>query len=78
MRRLAKGCLLSTAFVALGPAQPSAAQDASRVRSEVATTMETAAEKMIALAEAMPEEAYAWRPSEGVRSVSEVYMHVVG
>ncbi|MGI9627136.1 MAG: DinB family protein, partial [Longimicrobiales bacterium] len=40
--------------------------------------METAAEKMIALAEAMPEEAYAWRPSEGVRSVSEVYMHVAG
>lgn len=33
-------------------------------------------EKILALAEALPESAYAWRPSEGVRSVSEVLVHV--
>lgn len=33
-------------------------------------------EKLIGLAEAMPESAYGWRPAEGVRSVSEVLMHV--
>lgn len=32
--------------------------------------------KMIALAKAMPENTYAWRPGTGVRSVSEVFMHV--
>ncbi len=32
--------------------------------------------KLISLAEAIPESAYAWRPSEGVRSVGEVVMHV--
>ena len=32
---------------------------------------------MIALAEATPEEKFAWRPAPGVRSTSEVYMHIV-
>jgi len=30
------------------------------------------------LANAVPAEKYGWRPAPGVRSVSEVYMHVVG
>ncbi len=30
------------------------------------------------LAEAVPPEKYNWRPVEGVRSIGEVYMHVVG
>jgi uncharacterized damage-inducible protein DinB len=30
------------------------------------------------LAAAMPVEKYSWRPGDGVRSVSEVYMHIVG
>ncbi|HEV2690823.1 MAG TPA: DinB family protein [Bryobacteraceae bacterium] len=32
--------------------------------------------KVVGLAEAMPQEKYAWRPGEGVRSVSEVYVHI--
>lgn len=32
--------------------------------------------QLIALAEATPEEKFAWRPAAGVRSMSEVYMHV--
>jgi uncharacterized damage-inducible protein DinB len=35
-----------------------------------------AARQMLALAEATPPAKFAWRPSPGVRSVSEVYMHV--
>lgn len=35
-----------------------------------------AASQITALAEATPEEKYAWRPAPGVRSTSEVYMHV--
>src|ERR1700723_1282129 len=34
-------------------------------------------EQLIALAEATPEEKFAWRPAKGVRSTSEVYMHIV-
>ena len=33
--------------------------------------------QLIALAEATPEEKFAWRPAAGVRSTSEVYMHIV-
>jgi uncharacterized damage-inducible protein DinB len=32
--------------------------------------------QLIALAEASPEEKFAWRPAPGVRSTSEVYMHI--
>ena len=33
-------------------------------------------QQLIALAEATPEEKFAWRPASGVRSTSEVYMHI--
>lgn len=33
-------------------------------------------EKLTGLAEAIPADKYGWRPAEGVRSVSEVFMHV--
>ena len=33
--------------------------------------------QLIALAEATPEEKFAWRPAPGIRSTSEVYMHIV-
>jgi uncharacterized damage-inducible protein DinB len=32
--------------------------------------------QLIALAQATPEEKFAWRPAPGVRSTSEVYMHI--
>lgn len=34
--------------------------------------------KMNSLAQAVPAEKYSWRPGPGVRSVSEVFMHVAG
>jgi uncharacterized damage-inducible protein DinB len=33
--------------------------------------------QLIALAEATPADKFAWRPAPGVRSMSEVYMHIV-
>ena len=33
-------------------------------------------EQLIALAEATPQEKFTWRPAQGVRSTSEVYMHI--
>src|ERR1700754_2513427 len=32
--------------------------------------------QLVALAEAIPQEKYAWRPSQGVRSTCEVFMHI--
>ena len=34
-------------------------------------------DQLIALAEATPAEKFTWRPAAGVRSTSEVYMHIV-
>jgi len=35
-----------------------------------------ASEQLVALAEATPAEKFSWRPAAGVRSTSEVYMHI--
>jgi len=34
--------------------------------------------KFVSLAESVPAEKFTWRPGEGVRSVSEVFLHVAG
>ncbi len=34
-------------------------------------------QQLVALAEATPADKFAWRPAPGVRSTSEVYMHIV-
>ena len=46
-------------------------------QSELLADLAELSDKYLGLAEAMPEADYGWRPGEGVRSVSEVYMHVV-
>jgi uncharacterized damage-inducible protein DinB len=40
------------------------------------TEMDRVREQLVTLADAMPQEIYTWRPAEGVRSVSEVYLHI--
>jgi uncharacterized damage-inducible protein DinB len=47
-------------------------------RGEFLAQLKGVEEKFMGLASAMPEEKYGWRPGEGVRSVSEVFMHVSG
>ena len=47
-------------------------------RAEMLADLQTVEGKFVGLAEAMSQEQYKWRPSEGIRSVSEVYMHVAG
>jgi uncharacterized damage-inducible protein DinB len=66
--------LACSAAVAQAPAvasKPSFGSEISRELSDVE-------KKLVRLAEAMPADRYGWRPAEGVRSVSEVYMHVAG
>ncbi len=46
--------------------------------SDVQADFKDSQEKIISLAEAIPAEKYTWRPEEGVRSVSEVLMHIAG
>ena len=50
---------------------------ASTLQSEMLADLGELRDKYLRLADAVPESAYGWRPAEGVRSVSEVYMHIV-
>lgn len=56
-------------------AQP---QNGKGFRSEFMSDLDEVQGKILKLANAVPAEKYAWRPGEGVRSVSEVYMHIAG
>ena len=58
------------------PAAPLVAP-ASGLRAEFLEEVAYYEQRYIRLAEAMPAEKYAWRPAEGVRSVGEVYAHIV-
>ena len=49
---------------------------ASAFRNDCLGVWDDFTKKMVALAEAMPEEKYSWRPGEGVRSVGEVFTHI--
>ena len=59
-------------------AQSTDPASASGLRKELIAQLADAERKFIALADATPADKYGWRPAAGVRSVSEVFMHMVG
>ena len=52
------------------------AKSAVHIRKVYLADLDTLHAKILALAIAIPEDKYAWRPAAGVRSISEVLMHV--
>jgi len=58
-------------------ALPLAAQQSSSSK-EYLDEFEHSCRQVMGLAEATPEGKYSWRPAAGIRSFSEVYMHIVG
>ena len=77
-RACAALALASLAFVSV-PA-PARAQDVTTkdsvasLKASFIADLDTLHEKFLGLAQAFPQDKYAWRPMEGVRSVSEVLM----
>jgi len=57
-------------------AEPAAAP--TGFRAEFIAEVDSVGKKLTDLAGAMPQEKFGWRPAPGIRSVSEVYMHVAG
>ena len=55
---------------------PAQAATAAGVKGEMLMWIGDARDKLIQLAEAMPESKYGWSPDKGVRTVGEVFMHV--
>jgi uncharacterized damage-inducible protein DinB len=86
MKRIALHLLSLALLLALtprpAPAQATApgapAAPTSGLRAEFLFNISGVERELVSLAEKMPAEKYSWRPGEGVRSVSEVYMHIAG
>jgi uncharacterized damage-inducible protein DinB len=57
-------------------AAPLSAQDSNPGKQAYIDDLTAVEGKYVALAEAMPDSLYTWRPGEGVRSVGEVFTHV--
>ncbi len=73
MKRVTVLLILAVVGAALAGAQ----EPASGFQAEYRAEVEAVGKKLVSLAQAMPADKYAWRPAPGVRSVGEVYMHVV-
>ena len=59
--------------IAAAPAVPK-----SGLRAELLHDLDDVEKKIMQLAVAVPATKYSWRPARGVRSISEVYMHMAG
>ena len=66
---------LASAIVAAAQAVPNR-ESALEIRKRYLMDLDTVHTKILALAEAIPAEKYAWRPAPGVRSIGEAFMHV--
>jgi len=71
---------LLTAATAGAGADPKAENSGAKAattgaKAELARNLDAAGDKLLQLAEAVPAEKYTWRPAEGVRSFSEVFLH---
>jgi uncharacterized damage-inducible protein DinB len=71
--------LTAVSTVAFGQAAQSADKTAAyNFRMRAVIELKGVQQEIVSLAQAMPAEKYTWRPAEGVRSVSEVYLHIAG
>ncbi len=71
-RRAVLPCALALAMT------PLATADNHAFVEEAQTRLKQLEEKFTGLAEAMPADKFTYRPGEGVRSVSEVFLHIAG
>ena len=70
--------LLTAVLLGVAIAAPGVhADDVPGVRGSYLRSIADVKDKIVSLAEAMPDKKYSWRPAKGVRSMSEVYAHVV-
>lgn len=67
--------VLTFAAVPAAAHEAPAAAAAAGFQSDVAADLERTGKKLVGLAEAIPADKYGWRPAEGVRTVSEVFVH---
>ena len=67
---------VAVTIVALSAPVLTSAQSSSPLRDELMNHFASSMEKVIALADAMPAESYAWKPSADAMPVGHVYAHI--
>lgn len=78
-KRIVAAAVVALTLPALARAQaPAAPAPGATLKAEYLAEVADVEKKIRALAEAIPEEKYGWRPAEGVRSVAEVFAHIAG
>lgn len=75
-RRLGVLAVLSLALWAGAARGASAQQAPAGFREEILRQFDSSMGKFIALARAIPEDRYSWRPADGVMPVAQVFAHV--
>ena len=71
-----KSIVVPALFLSLLMVLPVRAQDSENSMKNLFKQQFNYISRVMQLAEAMPADAYSWSPSEGVRSVGEVYTHI--
>lgn len=71
-------CLTAGTGIFSTPARGQAEADDEAFLKAWLADFDRTASKLVALAETIPADDYAWRPAPAVRSVAEVYTHVMG
>ena len=69
---------MALALGAVGPAVAQITPKGTGFRAEYLAELSVSEDHLVRLAEAIPADKYTWRPAAGVRSVSEVLLHVAG
>jgi uncharacterized damage-inducible protein DinB len=81
MRNVVLACCLAFSLPALAqgtaPSTPAPAPGPS-FQSDVAGVLGHVQKEMVSLEQAVPQNKFTWRPTKGVRSVAEVYLHAAG
>ena len=83
INRLAPGALALTLFaastaLAQSTASPAPSPLPAGFRGEFLAQQDRVEKEILGLADATPADKYGWRPAPGVRSTSEVYIHIIG
>jgi uncharacterized damage-inducible protein DinB len=76
MRSALRTALPALAIVAALAFPAEAQQASSTVVADLRADVEEVEKKILDLARAIPEDKYSWRPAAGVRSISEVLVHI--
>jgi uncharacterized damage-inducible protein DinB len=69
---------VSTPALAADAGTPPAAPAPASFRSDLSSVLTRVEKQTVLLEQAIPPPKFTWRPSKGVRSVSEVYLHIAG